>query len=214
MKRIGYWIGLLCVILLAACGAPEALISEPAVKLNLADPGLGPSFQMSQDIGKEDIVTLLDLHEPGAVTDASMRTFIAGAAALSGTQAITGTPSFSGSTVIAVVLVYDSSGNASKGLDNARDGMKEALRINAKDIVIQENTDTQAPFDQSYFALAEVPGRPPRMYMFLFRKQNVVGIITTSGPSDAFSDQEVHTLAGTMFGQWPAPTTPTTLKSP
>ncbi len=208
MKRPGWWIVLLGVVMLAACGAPEAVIGDTAARLNLADLGLEAPFQMSER-SKDEIVALLGLTEVGALTDASLRTFVPS------TEAVSNTPALSGTTVMAAVLVYNSSGEASKGLDNAREGMKEALRVNEPAIVVQElnaQAEGQPSYAQAYFGQAEVPGRAPRVYMFLIRKQNVVGMITTSGLPEAFNEQQLRALAARMHGKWPEPAAP--LKSP
>lgn len=193
MKRPVLWILLLVsTLLLASCGAREALIDASAAAMNLTTEDLGRPAAM-QERPREEILLLVQQppEETRLARDANMRTF-----------------TFSETEVVAVVLVTTSSAEARATLRDARSnfesGLRDALGQGAT-IAVEELTVPQLG-DETFFARVQIPGKGPG-YILGFRKSNVAGLIIAHGPAGTLDEDWLRGLGQKMFQRLPAPTT-------
>jgi len=190
MKRIAWWFGLLgMALLVAACGPAGPSVEAPAIEMNLSVDDLSGAFALSEEytygeIGN-DLVNLNQEHSKA--TDAHMRIFTS-----SDTQITT------------VVMIFDSANTAKTGLRDAQQNFELAIQEKLPTLLF---TELSAPEigDEVVFIGAELLEQESRIYLFGFRKLNVVGLVTAIGPASSLQELFVSGLAQAMAGRVQVP---------
>jgi len=202
MKRFLGWIGVVGVLLLAACG-PEAVVERPAAEMNLALADLPEGFrQKGQDLSLADILQQINLSESdkGAVKDGSMRTFTA-------TLGLSATAGIRSTEVVAVVLRFDSEGAAQSGASDIATGFGDAMRTIRVTPEVLGTTPLPAPASLGVFSRVQLPEQGAQVYLAVFHKKNVLGLVLVSGPQGEVEGLAVR-LAQALEKKIPLPATP------
>lgn len=202
MKRFLGWVGVLGMLLLAACG-PEAVVERPAMEMNLALADLPEGFrQKGQDLGLADILQQINLSESdkGAVKDGSMRIFTA-------TLELSATAGIRSTEVVAVVLRFDSEGAAQSGANDIATGFGDAMRTIRVTPEVLGTTPLPAPASWGVFSRVQLAEQGAQVYLAVFHKKNVLGLVLVSGPQGEVEGLAVR-LAQTMEKKFPLPATP------
>jgi hypothetical protein len=181
MKRLGVLFLLLgAVLFLVACGPAEPLVEAKAAEINATAADLGAGFTLAEESDLTAILgrTRIATGDKGVLVDADRRIFTS-AAVVTATSSVTSTQPITRSQVIVTVQTYNASGAASSGLGEVRDALKEVLAQNAALVAVNAATVG----DQSELWAAEIPNRGARVYLFLFRRLNVLGVVMAVGPT-------------------------------
>lgn len=202
MKRLNVLFLLLCLAtLLLACGVQGPIVEAPAAEMNLTAADLGEGFALTAQSGLAEVLGRLHVkpEDQGTVVDADRRLFVA-AEPISGSTAPTATVPLTTTTVMATVLVYNAAAAADAGLKEVADGFKGLVAIT---LTLQEQAITQLG-DQTKFLTVGVPERGAQLYLLLFRKDNVVGMVQVTGPAH-IQPQWAVDLAQKMLLRIPTP---------
>jgi len=193
MKRLFWLTWLVLVVMLAACGPSEPVIEKAAADMNLTAAEVGETFRQEREDDLEAIQVLLVVDEPGSVKDASLRAFVDGAEDAGGTQ------------VTAAVLRFDSTGSAEAGLNDILKGFQGALGEEPAALAQSLEEVEETSSGERFFGKAEIPEQEARLYLYLFRKRNVVGLIMVAGPAETLEKATIIDLHEKMDERIPLP---------
>lgn len=203
MRRVVWGIvGLIGLVLLVACGT-EKLIEKPAGEINLRLEDLGEPYRLEREEDLQGLLELVHLEEAPGFLEANLRIF-------TGTAAVSPSVVPSATQVIAAVLRCDSSGGAQGALQEIRSNVEGGLKAQAGNISTKELEPPQITEGEIevVFLRATVTttaGLHGESYLLFFRRRNVLGFLVTAGPTGAFREEEVVSLAGKMAGRVPMP---------
>ncbi len=202
MKRIVLSVGLVCLILLAACGT-EKLIEKPAGEINLRLEDLGGPYRLKGEKDLQGLLELLQLEEAPGFLEANLRIF-------TGTAALSPSVALSPTQVIAAVLRCDSSGGAQGALQEIRSNVEGGLKKQAGGVLTEELRPPQIAEGEievvfSRATVTTTAGLQGESYLLFFRRRNILGFLVTAGPAGAFQEEMVADLARKMAGRVPLP---------
>ena len=202
MKRLGVLFLLLSIVLLlVACGPAEPIVEVKAAEINLTAADLGAGFTLAEESDLAAILgrTRITTEDKGVLADADRRVFIS-TNVVTATSGVTATQPITRSQVIVTVQTYNASGAAQSGLGEVRDALKEVLAQNAALVAVNAATVG----DQSELWAAEMPNRGARIYLFICRRYNVIGVVMAVGPT-TLEQTWVLGLGQTLANRVPAP---------
>lgn len=190
MKRVAWWFSLLgMALLVTACGPSGPSVETAAIELNLTVEDLPGDFALSEEYTYEEIGSdLVNLNqEHSQARDAHMRIFTS-----PDTQVTT------------IVMIFDSASTAKSGLRDAQQNFELAIQEAVPNLLFTELSAPEVG-DEASFVGAELLEQESRIYLFGFRKLNVVGLVTAVGPSTSLQEIFISGLAQAMAGRIQVP---------
>jgi hypothetical protein len=188
MKRVPWWIGLICVaVLVVGCGPSEPAIEKPAAEMNLTLEDVGEGFTLEEEFGLEEALTRVQLEEASGINDANLRVFAS-----------------SDAKVLATTLQFASANAAQSGMNEFAKNLEAALQEAEQGLVLEDRSaEAPAVGDDAIMFRADTLIDGNQIYLFGFRKVNVVSVLVASGSTDLVDDEWVRGFGLKMAGRIP-----------
>jgi hypothetical protein len=177
MKRVWWWVGLVCLALLAmACGPSEPTIEKPAAEMNLTVEDMGEGFSLEEELGLEEVLAQVQLEEAGGINDANQRTFVS-----------------SDTTAWATTFVYASASAAQGGMTEYAKNLETALQEGDEGLLLEDrSSDAPAVGDDAIMFRAVKLVEGNQIYLFGFRKINVFSVLVVSGSPERVDEDWIR----------------------
>lgn len=187
MRKAASVLLVLFMLFVAACGGGggSSLIETAAVDMNLGEGDLGSGYTLTEEEGRDAVVTDMDLDEADDIEDANLRMF---------------SSADSLGMVMSVVVNFKTVAAAKANMRGVTEGFEEGFN---EELPGTEFAELSAPniADDSLLIKADISDYGFEIYMLSFRKENVMGLIAAFGMSGSVTEDSVVELGNKLAGK-------------